>query len=317
MPAARFTLVELLVVIAIIGILVALLLPAIQAAREAARRTQCTNHLKQFGLAIHQFELAKKAIPPSRVPCHNGTWYSVLWPYLEQGSIEDAWDPAKSYQEQPEQNLVHQVAIFYCPSRRSPPQLSIRGDGYGSFPHRPGALGDYAGVCGDGRYPDNPADGANGYFVHGGPYRSGDGLASWAQCNGKDPVRVTYLLKFKDVTDGLSQSIFVGEKHVPICEECEYGDFGIGDGSIYNPNWDTTVVRWVGFGAWRLATSPTDLGRGFGKDVWFEWFGSHHPGIVQFLFGDGHVEALNTDTSMRVLSYLSRRNDGNVVTLDN
>ena len=79
-----FTLVELLVVIAIIGILVALLLPAVQAAREAARRIQCTNHLKQIGLAIHNFHDAHKKLPPSRMPCNHGTWASEIWPYLEQ-----------------------------------------------------------------------------------------------------------------------------------------------------------------------------------------------------------------------------------------
>src|SRR5688572_13809052 len=82
-----FTLVELLVVIAIIGILVALLLPAIQAAREAARRTQCLNHLKQIGLAMHMFHDTVKKIPPSRMPCHHGTWASAIWPYLEEGTI--------------------------------------------------------------------------------------------------------------------------------------------------------------------------------------------------------------------------------------
>src|SRR6478735_448846 len=80
-----FTLVELLVVIAIIGILVALLLPAIQAAREAARRSQCINHMKQIGIAIHLFHDAKKVLPPSRVDCDHSTWAAEIWPYIEEG----------------------------------------------------------------------------------------------------------------------------------------------------------------------------------------------------------------------------------------
>jgi prepilin-type N-terminal cleavage/methylation domain-containing protein/prepilin-type processing-associated H-X9-DG protein len=318
-----FTLVELLVVIAIIGVLVALLLPAIQAAREAARRVQCTNHLKQFGLAIQNFESSIGKIPPSRVICHNGTWYTELWPYMELGANAAAWDKTKMYRstdpnmQQPLDNLKFQIPFAYCPSRRGPPQLSIDDDGVEGDAAVPGALGDYAGVCGDGRFPDNPAQGANGYFVHSGPYRESDGLASWSDCGSR--VRPTYLLSFKDVTDGLSNSIFVGEKHVlqgcqvipGTTKPCEFGRWALADGSVYNPNWDAAVVRWVGFGRWQLAQSPTDMGRP--GDPFFEWFGSNHPGTVQFLYGDGHVENLTTSTSIRILRYLAMRNDGNIL----
>src|SRR6478736_637949 len=145
-----FTLVELLVVIAIIGILVALLLPAIQAAREASRRTQCLNHLKQIGLAMHMYHDARKSLPPSRMPCWHGTWASAIWPYLEEGNIAQQWDPVMGYYEQPLENLTVQVPVYICTSRRAPPQLSIEGDTRGSTPHRPGALSDYAVSIGDG-----------------------------------------------------------------------------------------------------------------------------------------------------------------------
>jgi len=82
-----FTLVELLVVIAIIGILVALLLPAIQAAREAARRSQCMNNLKQIGLATHGFHDSRKALPPFRVMDHQQTWLVLILPYLEETQL--------------------------------------------------------------------------------------------------------------------------------------------------------------------------------------------------------------------------------------
>ncbi len=88
---AAFTLVELLVVIAIIGVLIALLLPAVQAAREAARRSQCTNHLKQMGIGIHNFHDTKNGLPPAAIPGGNNasgvTFWGLLYPFIEQMNL--------------------------------------------------------------------------------------------------------------------------------------------------------------------------------------------------------------------------------------
>lgn len=302
-----FTLVELLVVIAIIGVLVALLLPAIQAAREAARRSQCVNNLKQIGLAIQNFHDVKKGIPPSRVPCHHGTWYSELWDYLEESALRGRWDPVKSFHYQPIENIQAQVATYYCPTRRRPPQLSVSGDNRGPVAHRPSALGDYAGVAGDGKIHDWPVPLANGSFVHGGPYSAtGDPNQN---CGGSDPDfrfnGVTYGLSFKKITDGLSHTIFVGEKHV------REGQFGVGDfadSSIYNPDFADVVVRWAGpnFG---LSRGPLDNK----TDV----FGSYHPDICQFVFGDGHVLSINNSIDTVMLGRLAVRNDSEVIATDN
>src|SRR6187455_3111518 len=90
--AAGFTLVELLVVIAIIGILVALLLPAIQAAREAARRSQCSNNVKQISLATLNFHDVRKGMPPMRIVDGDRTWMGLILPHLEEAQVADLWD---------------------------------------------------------------------------------------------------------------------------------------------------------------------------------------------------------------------------------
>ena len=87
-----FTLIELLVVIAIIAVLIALLLPAVQAAREAARRAQCTNNLKQIGLAMHNYESANGSFPPGEKGCCWGTWGVFILPYVEQSTLYNAWN---------------------------------------------------------------------------------------------------------------------------------------------------------------------------------------------------------------------------------
>ncbi|MCG2685419.1 MAG: DUF1559 domain-containing protein, partial [Planctomycetales bacterium] len=99
--STAFTLVELLVVITIIGILIALLLPAVQAAREAARQVQCINNLKQIGLAIHGFHEAKGALPPTRSSCSHSTWAAEIWPFIEGQNLADQYDPKLAYIYQP------------------------------------------------------------------------------------------------------------------------------------------------------------------------------------------------------------------------
>src|SRR5687768_7400101 len=97
-----FTLVELLVVIAIIGVLVALLLPAVQAAREAARRAHCTNNLKQIGVAVHNFADARKALPPAYLTGFgHATWLVLIMPYLEESELYEVANVSVQYYSLP------------------------------------------------------------------------------------------------------------------------------------------------------------------------------------------------------------------------
>src|SRR3954454_9007927 len=112
-----FTLVELLVVIAIIGILVALLLPAIQAAREAARRSQCSNNLKQVTLATLNFHDARKGMPPMRIVDGDRTWMGLILPHIEESMVADLWDHKLGcYYDQTYKCRTAIVSAYFCPS---------------------------------------------------------------------------------------------------------------------------------------------------------------------------------------------------------
>lgn len=124
-PRRAFTLVELLVVIAIIGILVALLLPAIQAAREAARRAQCINNLKQFGIALQTYHSARKSFPPGALMKTSATDVyasanSTLLPYFEEAGLHGIYDPNKQWEDQLPQVVKATIPVFKCPSSGCP-----------------------------------------------------------------------------------------------------------------------------------------------------------------------------------------------------
>jgi len=305
--------VELLVVIAIIGILVALLLPAIQAAREAARRTQCTNNLKQIGLAVHGFHDSYRKIPLGRYADDSPTWFVFILPFMEGMSAYNSWDPYRYYYSS-RNALARSVTIpvYICPSRRQA-GLSIDGDrDSGGDEHKPGAMGDYAGNVGNACDVDGncgpdvmaafpPVD-ANGVI-----------LSDWLSNTKMTAAAGMGRISFKDITDGLSNTMLAGEKQVP------HEAIGM-DGSPFNGDSWYFFTRTAGEIS-PLALGPTDLTscgpNGNTADHTVinacDNFGSAHPGICQFVFCDGHVVALAVNTDRGVLEGLAIRNDGMVI----
>lgn len=315
-----FTLVELLVVIAIIGVLVALLLPAIQAARESARRAQCVNHLKQIGLAIQNYHGVRNEIPPSRVGCHYATWAVLLWPYLEQANVAARWEHGKSYYGQVTGVAEVSLSVYLCPTRRSPPQLSIQGDERDGSGHKPGGLGDYACAIGDGigyqADHDGTADKGDVQDSTDQGGREPNGSFRWADtpnCYGISAKTLYFegdfksITTFKKITDGLSNTIFIGEKH--LTSEDDFGRRSKYDNSIYNPDQHRTIARYGGPLS-PIASSP-DEPISSNKAQ----FGSWHPGICNFVFGDASVHSIDDSLDPLVLQRLVVKDDGLVVDL--
>lgn len=290
-PRRAFTLIELLVVIAIISTLIGMLLPAVQKAREAASRISCANNLKQIGLAMHEFEGANERLPPSRVyPIHvvndslvyegGATWAVFILPFLEQDNLFRQWNTGATYYDQTPTARQTIVKGYFCPSRRrdgqstfgDTPPVSPQG-----YPNAPGALSDYAVVV--------------------DPYGSDKPDATTPAVNGSFQLGTGF--RFADFSDGLSNTLLVGEKQV------QQGKEGIGwtDCSAYNGNYAPCSTR-AASRAYPLTTSPQDSG----------WkFGSRHTGVVLFCFGDGHVRTIPEMINPATLELLGTRNDGQVI----
>src|SRR6516225_3790046 len=308
-----FTLIELLVVIAIIGILIALLLPAVQKVREAANRMSCQNNLKQLGLAIHNYHDGFNQLPPARVGRDAyASWPILILPYVEGQNLRNLWDITRIYQQQT--NHLAQTTtlkIFFCPTRRGPmtsPPEENGVDGSDGNGHLESACGDYA--CCDGDANNRNTMFANGAMIS--PLVANPNV-------GDDNPYPRQIISFKSrtnfasISDGLSDTLLIGEKHV---RKGELGRAADGDMAYYSGFDYTTAQRSAG---WYYDSSHVRQNKPLMRiddAASTIRFGSWHASGCNFVFCDGSVHTLPFSIDIDVLRRLAVRNDGEVVSSD-
>jgi prepilin-type N-terminal cleavage/methylation domain-containing protein len=330
-----FTLIELLVVIAIIAILIALLLPAVQQAREAARRTQCKNHLKQYGLAIHNYHDVYNHIPPG----HGGGWGwgdpdpgLYLWdnatngyswqvrvlPFMDQTPLYNGLDFSRTVSSVPNYLNIpvqgkpmkrHFASYLRCPSDgMGIPNLYPPGDD--------AAQTNYTGSFGSQRVPSADPN-CNPYITPGVNYESPGGDSDHGNDSRPDQIsgcfsRLGLCIGIKDIPDGTSNTILVGEI-LPACND-HYGQ-GVWYFNAMGNAHSGTQVPINEF----TTCNPAPLNPRFpacrAQSNWnIAWgFKSQHAGGAQFLLGDGTVRLLSENIDYVTYQRLGGRRDGRPV----
>lgn len=299
--SSAFTLVELLVVIAIIGILVGLLLPAVQAAREAARRMSCSNHMRQLGLATHNYESSFKRLPaagqgtnygvvPAGTTFNRHSVFTSLLPYIEQSSIYQQFDLGNFYNASASNIAASKqaVPIFLCPSNSIRPQ-SLDSSGFGCTDYTPIYYVDLDPVT----------------ALRNNNLRADGGLnGNWS--------------RIAEITDGLSNTVFFGED--------------VGRDELMQPNhiyidpvdgMKRRIWRWAdpdsAIGVSKLLNNNRTPIGGPASCLWninncgpFDELFSQHPGGLHVALGDGSVRFLSDSTGAAPLRSLLTRSGGEV-----
>jgi prepilin-type N-terminal cleavage/methylation domain-containing protein/prepilin-type processing-associated H-X9-DG protein len=300
-----FTLIELLVVIAIIAILIALLVPAVQKVREAAARLQCSNNLKQIGLALHNFHGVNKRFPagimaevgtdsgaifpsscprcaPAPIPGKWGSWLTYILPYMEQ------------------QPLFNELI------------LTGREYGYCMGPNSPGASVVPTYICPSDYVPLTTIQ-YGAYYFGVNSYFANAGTKAWpvssASLNGV--LYYNSSVRIADITDGTSNTFMAGERYSrdPAVADSDLADWRGWAWTNYNSGGDH-----LGDTSWPL-NSPASV---IGVDPRKCNFGSGHTGGANFVFCDGSVRFVSASFSSQIVNYqrLSIPNDGHVTTLE-
>jgi len=287
-----FTLIELLVVIAIIGILIALLLPALQVAREAARKSQCTNNLKQMGLALHNYHLSEGSFPPGGItegPCCNTksqtSWTISILPYIDQEPLYRQYD-MDAFNEDPVNAPVREAIVptYYCPSEPENTELDRPETGPGAnLFYRRGSYRCVSGkVLGGERYWD----------------RDNDLPKEWRgvmHVIGTDGLRTESI---KHVKDGLSNTLAIGEMatitHKRRRTFWAYSYLGYNT-SVVMPQSRTLLVDY---------DRCVEVGGPGGQNPCERGWGGFHGGALLFALCDGSVRNINITIDMNLFTSL-------------
>jgi prepilin-type N-terminal cleavage/methylation domain-containing protein len=311
---SAFTLVELLVVIAIIGILVALLLPAVQAAREAGRRTQCINNMKQIGLAVHNHHDVRKEFPNARcywrpsdqvgnytayawngAPYSTdscGSWHYRILPYMEQQNTVTAFEnsAAANLSTAVSNAMGKFISAFACPSD----PLASQANTFAQFPQFTNTyVTTYLGVTGNDEA--SFGDAKNGFFA---PYNNGI-------YTGKKAIRMS------SITDGTSNTVMAGER--PAFAKIWMGWFFSDMATLLaHPNRDTGFFNTMGASCNGNEVFRQDQ---VNSSSGFCHYWSMHPGGANWVLGDASVRFI-AYTQTGIITQMSSRDQGEVVNLN-
>jgi prepilin-type N-terminal cleavage/methylation domain-containing protein len=297
MKKRAFTLVELLVVIAIIGILIGMLLPAVQSVREAARRTSCSNKIRQFAIGLHNFEASHKHLPPGwtaevwpSTPGHG--WTAFTLPFLEQTAIYDTIDFNQNILDASVELREHSWDILLCPSSTNNSKafdLTSWDEDDTNFPIS-FARTHYVGSIGSSVSDELMEDGTSCPSLNlGNSQERIDGIF-FANSN----------TRFADIKDGTTNTIIVGERSSHVFDSTWVGVATNGSYSGWR------VVGWTGEPPKNRASNSLVHFHGFAQ------FNSMHPGVTMFSFCDGSTKGISDSIDFQVFTALGTIRGGEI-----